>query len=119
VGTEDAGIGQRLEDVIDAVDFVSPLIYPSHFSAGSLGYDIPNDHPYDIILMSVQNGAQRIPHDAAKIRPWLQDFTLGEGIPYGDIEVQKQIQASNEAGTSGWMLWNVANAYHMGALRPQ
>jgi hypothetical protein len=108
----DAGIGQRLEVVIDAVDFVCPMIYSSHFLAGSLGFDIPNDHPYDVILLSVQNGAQRIPHDAAKIRPWLQDFTLGEGIPYGDIEVQKQIQASDEAGTSGWMLWNAANAYH-------
>jgi hypothetical protein len=117
--TGDAGSGQRLEDVIHEVDFVCPMIYPSHFSAGSLGFDIPNDHPYDVILMSVQNSAQRIPHDAAKIRPWLQDFTLGEAIPYGDIEVQKQIQASDEAGTSGWMLWNAANAYHAGALRPQ
>ncbi len=117
--TGDAGIGQRLEDVIDAVDFVSPMVYPSHFSAGALGFDIPNNHPYEVILMSMQQGSERIPKDVAKIRPWLQDFTLGDGIEYGDTEVQKQIQAADDAGTSGWLLWNAANVYHEGALRPE
>ncbi len=117
--TGDSGIGQHLEDVIGAVDFVCPMVYPSHFSAGSLGFDIPNNHPYEVILTSIQEGAKRVPHDTAKIRPWLQDFTLGDGIAYGDTEVQKQIQASDDAGTSGWMLWNAANVYHNGALRPQ
>lgn len=117
--TGDGGIGQHLEDVIDAVDFVCPMVYPSHFSAGSMGFDIPNDHPYEVILQSMQQGAKRVPHDVAKLRPWLQDFTLGDGIAYGDTEVQKQIQASDDAGTSGWMLWNAANVYHTGALRSQ
>lgn len=117
--TGDAGIGQNLEAVIDVVDFVCPMVYPSHFSSGSLGFDIPNNHPYEVILMSMQEGSKRIPQDVAKLRPWLQDFTLGEGIEYGDTEVQKQIQASDDAGTSGWMLWNAANVYHEGALRPQ
>jgi hypothetical protein len=117
--TEDSGIGQHLEDVIGAVDFVCPMVYPSHFSNGSQGFDIPNNHPYEVILTSMQEGAKRVPHDTAKIRPWLQDFTLGDGIAYGDAEVQKQIKASDDAGTGGWMLWNAANVYHDGALRPQ
>lgn len=118
-GTGDAGIGQRLEDVIDVVDFICPMVYPSHFSAGSMGFDIPNNHPYEVILQSMQQGAERVPEDIAKIRPWLQDFSLGEGITYGDTEVQKQIQASDDTNTGGWMLWNAANIYHEGALKPQ
>jgi hypothetical protein len=116
---QDSGIGQQLEDVANAVDYVCPMVYPSHFSTGSLGFDIPNDHPYEVILQSMQQGTQRIPQYVAKLRPWLQDFSLGAGIQYGDDEVRKQIQASDDFGTSGWMLWNAANVYHEGALNPQ
>ena len=36
---------------------------------------------------------------------------------HGDAEVRAQIKASEDFGSSGWMLWNAAVVYHEGALR--
>jgi hypothetical protein len=49
-----------------------------------------------------------------KLRPWLQDFDLGREYSAEDVRVQ--IQASDEADTSGWMLWNAANEFTEEAL---
>ncbi len=114
--TADGGIGQNLETVAQHLDYVCPMVYPSHFYSGSMGFDIPNDHPYEVILWSLQNGDKRIPQYKAKLRPWLQDFSLGEGIAYGPTEVKRQIDAANDFGASGWMLWNASNEYHTSAL---
>ena len=38
----DGGIGQNLETIIENVDFLSPMVYPSHYSKGSFGYQNPN-----------------------------------------------------------------------------
>ena len=34
----DNGIGQYLETIVNTVDFISPMVYPSHYSRGSFGY---------------------------------------------------------------------------------
>jgi hypothetical protein len=116
--TGDGQIGQNLETMVKYLDYICPMIYPSHFADGSMGFDNPNDHPYEVILWSLQNGEERIPEQKAKLRPWLQDFSLGDGIAYGPNEVKRQIDATNDAGLTGWMLWNAANAYHTTALGP-
>ncbi|HET7034775.1 MAG TPA: putative glycoside hydrolase [Thermomicrobiaceae bacterium] len=117
--TDDSDIGQNLEAVAPYLDYICPMVYPSHFYAGSMGFDIPNDHPYEVVLWSLQAGEKRVPEDKNKLRPWLQDFSLGEGISYGPGEVRKQIDAANDFGATGWMLWNAANVYHDTALKPQ
>ncbi len=114
--TGDGQIGQNLETVAQHLDYICPMLYPSHFYAGSMGFDIPNDHPYEVVLWSLQNAEKRLPQDQAKFRPWLQDFSLGQGIAYGPTEVKRQIDASHDAGTSGWMLWNAGNEYHTSEL---
>lgn len=114
----DSGIGQVLEVVAEHVDYICPMIYPSHFYPGSMGFDIPNDHPYEVILWSLQNGMERIPQHTRKLRPWLQDFSYGPGIAYGPDEVRAQIRAVEDAGLDSWMLWNADNVYHEEALRP-
>jgi hypothetical protein len=115
----DNGIGQQLERIAPVVDYICPMIYPSHFYRGSLGYDLPNDHPYEVILESLQNGGARIAGAQAKFRPWLQDFTYGPGIDYGPNEVRAQIKATYDFGATGWMLWNAHAAYTEGGLLPQ
>jgi len=115
----DSGIGQHLETVVEHVDYVCPMLYPSHFWAGSLGFAIPNDHPYEVMRWSLENGLERVPAAARKkFRPWLQDFSYGPGKPYGDEEVRAQIRAVYDAGLDSWMLWNADSVYHAGALEP-
>ena len=112
----DAGIGQNVGAIAPLVDVVSPMIYPSHFYPGELGFDIPNNYPYEVVLWSLRNGAERVPESAYKIRPWLQDFSYGEGIEYGDAEVAEQIRAAEEVGGNGWMLWNPGSTYNTGGI---
>jgi hypothetical protein len=112
----DSGIGQNLEVIAERVDYICPMVYPSHFYPGSMGFEIPNDHPYEVILWSLQNGLERIPQHARKLRPWLQDFSYGRGIEYGPDEVRAQIRAVADAGLDSWMLWNADSLYHEQAL---
>jgi hypothetical protein len=116
---DDNGIGQQLETLAPYLDYICPMVYPSHFAPGSMGFDIPNDHPYDVILQSLQRGGGRIENAQLKFRPWLQDFTFGTGIDYGPNEVRAQIQATYDFGGSSWMLWNASNDFTEGALQPQ
>ena len=116
--TGDGQIGQNLESMVKYLDYICPTLYPSEFSDGSMGFAIPNDHPYEVILWSLQNAEQRIPEQQGKLRPWLQDFSLGDGIAYGPDEVKRQIDATNAAGLTGWMIWNPENVYHATALGP-
>lgn len=115
----DNGIGQQLEDLAPAVDYLSPMIYPSHFALGSIGFDVPNDHPYEVILESLKRGGARVANAKRILRPWLQDFSYGKGIAYGSKEVRAQIQATTDYGASGWLLWNANNDFTESALLPQ
>ena len=63
----------------------------------------------------MNSAAGKVPGQELKIRPWIQDFTMGDP-PYGVSEVQAQIDASREAGASGWMLWNPDSSFTAGAL---
>ncbi len=112
----DGGIGQQLELIEPYVDVICPMIYPSHFHPGAMGLDIPNNYPYEVILWSLQSGAERIGDKSHKLRPWLQDFSYGEGIEYGTAELRAQIEASNDFGAPGWLVWNAANVYSTDAF---
>ena len=113
---DDQGIGQRFADFTQVVDYICPMVYPSHFTAGPLGMDNPpNEEPYDTVLITMNSAAEKVPGQVLKIRPWIQDFTMGDP-PYGVTEVQAQIDAASEGGASGWMLWNPDSSFTEGAL---
>ena len=52
-----------------------------------------------------------------KLRPWLQDFTLG-APKYGEAQVRAQMQGAYDAGVMEWVLWNPGSNYTVGALEP-
>ncbi|MER3486641.1 MAG: hypothetical protein C4345_12415, partial [Chloroflexota bacterium] len=115
---DDQGIGQRLVDIAPVVDYVCPMIYPSHFNASSI--DVggePNDYPYETITLSLSLAKQKMPGMERKLRPWLQDFNQPPFRDYTPDDVRAQIRASEEQGASGWMLWNANNVYTEEALR--
>jgi hypothetical protein len=113
----DSSLGQVLEDVAALVDYVSPMIYPSHYGPGHFGLANPNAAPYATVKGALSDALKRLgPEGAAQLRPWLQDFTLGSP-PYGAAEVLDQIRATHELGIKGWLLWNPHNRYNTAALR--
>jgi len=110
---DDLGIGQNFIKMADYVDYLSPMVYPSHFPNGSIAVDgHPNDFPYETIDVSMRAGKRKLGGSALQIRPWLQDFSFFDLMPYGDAEVRAQIEAAEKVGTSGWMLWDPNNQFH-------
>ena len=115
--TNDYNIGQRLLDVYPIADFVSPMVYPSHYPSGFEGYANPALYPYEIVKRSLDRGAEMLETELAipksesrkKFRPWLQAFDMG--AVYDDARVREQIRAARDAGASGWILWNARNVY--------
>lgn len=119
-------VGQVYTEMAKHLDYICPMIYPSHYGPGNFGLEHPDTMPYETVLEALKK-SQAVMDQAAEadghvssqaiVRPWLQDFTasyLGEGnyIPYGYNEVQRQIQAVKDAGYDEWMLWSAANRYH-------
>jgi len=115
---DDLGIGQNFVKLAEHVDYLSPMVYPSHFPEGSIEVDgHPNSYPYETVEISMSSAAAKLPGQVFKVRPWLQDFTFFDLPPeYGDEEVRAQIDAAEDVGTSGWMLWDPNNVYRDGAL---
>ncbi|MEK7198022.1 MAG: putative glycoside hydrolase [Patescibacteria group bacterium] len=131
----DLGVGQKFTDLYDYFDYVSPMIYPSHYISGNFGFDNPADYPYEVVLMTIEKGKKQLWEKSIaeigtstpvivnpifekrlkKLRPWLQDFNIG--AVYDSEMIRKEIQAVYDSGlTSGWLLWNPRNVYTEEAL---
>lgn len=118
---DDQGIGQTLQDLTPLVDYVSLMIYPSHYERGNIPVDgHPNDFPAETVTYTLQRSQEIMPGTIKKMRPWLQDFDYPlEGYtPYGPDRVRAQIDAAEAMGVSGWILWNAAGQFQEEALKP-
>ncbi len=105
--------GQYPADIFSYADFISPMVYPSHYAPGFLKYKNPALYPSEVVGESLA----RAPADfgvtadeaARKIRPWLQNFDLG--AVYTAEKIEAQIKAARDNHSSGWLLWNARNVY--------
>lgn len=112
-------VGQDYAALCKSLDYINPMIYPSHYSQGSFRIAYPDLNPYGIILGAMeasQDVIRTIPREErkAKIRPWLQDFTATWVKPhqaYTGKQIREQIQGVYDAGLSEWILWNAAGNY--------
>lgn len=132
---DDLGIGQIIEDAFLYFDYISPMVYPSHYAPGFLNYGNPAAHPYEVVHYSLlyaearrhrfarllealpagPDGARPIDR-VAKLRPWLQAFDMG--APYPPDVIRREMDATYDAGlTSGWYLWNPSSRYHPTTFR--
>lgn len=133
---DDLGIGQILEYALLNFDYVSPMVYPSHYPNGFNGWPNPNKVPYEIVKFSMDSAVSKVNFLYAEIstttasstpdkkmmqrvnplqlRPWLQDNDYP--VHYTSQMVRTQIQATYDAGLTSWMLWDPANTYTREAL---
>jgi len=120
---DDMSIGQYWEAISNVVDYICPMMYPSHYASGFAGLAVPDADPYKTIRQSVSDAVRRnkrVPNPAI-IRPWIQDFTafwIKGHIPYGSKEVEDQIRALRELGIDEYLVWNPRNVYSRIALSP-
>ena len=117
--------GQYWPAISAAVDAISGMPYPDHYSAQ--GDYKPWEHPYDTVHMFGAAAAQRQAETAspAAVRTWIQAYNaLWEPYnTYGEAEVAAEVKALRDTGcTGGFMTWNGGsdiNKYRsiIGALR--
>jgi hypothetical protein len=106
--SNDQGIGQRPEELSAQLDALSPMVYPSHYSDGWLGYADPNEHPYDVTADALDDSLRRI-EPGRQLRPWLQSFW------WTPQQIRRSIQAAEDRGV-GWMLWNIESDYSRSSI---
>ncbi|MDF1880454.1 putative glycoside hydrolase [Sulfurimonas sp. MAG313] len=115
----DTNIGHTIKSLSTHTDYISPMLYPSGFGAGMLGYKNPTDHNYEIINKSIKEGLKRADINALRFRPWLQSFK-DYGFDrkfYRSKEVSEQIKGAEQALCSGWMLWNPSSRFSSKGLQ--
>lgn len=108
-------IGQRLEDAVGKVHYISPMMYPSHYPKGHLGLENPAAHPAIVIDNGMKNGIPYVASSTTKIRPWIQAFNLG--AVYDASKIRAQIDAVEKYPNAGWLLWNASNRYTEAGLK--
>lgn len=113
-------VGQIYGDMAANLDYICPMIYPSHYSDGNFGLEHPDMQPYETIMAALAGSKEDLAMSEgdeaqlAAVRPWLQDFTasyLQYHIKYGPDQIRQQIQAVYDAGYDEWILWNASCRY--------
>lgn len=131
---DDMGIGQEWVRIARSIDFISPMVYPSHYGKGMYGIVHPNEEPYKVVRRAMRDAKEKnkqlvmkwresLTVDAqghmvetdesvqriAEIRPWLQSFTATWIKPYRKYatdQIRQQIKAVKEEGVESYLLWN-------------
>lgn len=114
----DIEIGQRIDAMAPFIDYMSPMLYPSGFHNGIPNHKNPVIANYEIVKQSLDKALLKSKGSTLAYRPWLQafrDYAFDRRI-YGDKEIREQIQASDDFGSNGWILWNPRNVYTKAGL---
>ena len=114
--SDDMALGQFWEAVSSEVDYVSPMMYPSHYGKGVYGLAVPDANPYKTIYSSTKDSINRNNNidSPAIIRPWIQAFTatwVKGHINYGPNEIKDQVKAMKDLGVDEYILWSPTNRY--------
>lgn len=110
-------IAQDVPALARVVDYIAPMIYPSHWGRGSYGVEHPDAQPYDIVRESLRDFQEQTEGTGARLVPWLQDFSLG--VEYGPEEVRAQIEAARDLGIDEWIMWDALVTYTTDGYEPE
>jgi len=109
-------IGQTWRKIANHVDYICPMIYPSHYGPGLYGFQVPDQHPYEIVRLSLSEAIERnaAQKDPGIIRPWIQGFNapwVKGHINYDARTIATQLVACMELGIDEYIIWNASNIY--------
>lgn len=112
-------VGQDYVEMSKHLDYICPMIYPSHYADGSYEIEYPDLEPYRLILASLNKSKEVLSEiedgeHVAIVRPWLQDFTapwISNYQKYGPKQIREQVEGVYDSGYEEWILWNGSNKY--------
>ncbi len=97
-------IGQSLDDMAPYLDFISPMVYPSHYFE-----QVYRDDPYRTVQDALISGSSRVD---ASFRPFLQAFD--RHVPNNmslETYINEQVRAAQDHGADGYLFWHPACEY--------
>ena len=109
-------VGQNFVEMSRYLDYICPMVYPSHYANGWAGIAKPNSSPYELVNSEMNVAKNKLAilraqqSTYAEVRPWLQAFKWGKES-YDGPTVRKQVDATYDAGFSSWFLWNSSGKY--------
>ena len=121
--TDQEIVGQDYAAMAASLDYICPMVYPSHYYSGAYGIAVPDADPYATIYAAASSSARKleaVPREKrAHVRLWLQSFTASwvpGHIGYGPRQIREQIRGAYDAGYEEWILWNAAVNYQADSL---
>ncbi len=121
--TDQQIVGQDYVKMAEHLDYICPMVYPSHYRNGSYGIAVPDADPYKTINEACSASVQELvtlpEENRARVRTWLQSFTASwvpGHISYGPQQIRAQIKGAYDAGYDEWILWNAAVKYQRDSL---
>jgi hypothetical protein len=117
-------VGQNYAELAKILDYICPMLYPSHYADGSMGLDHPDLYPYETVYGALRLSNEKLAGipagvQVAGVRPWLQDFTMTSlryHLDYGAAERELQLRAVYDAGLNEWLLWDAGIRYDDGGI---
>jgi hypothetical protein len=107
------GLGQDPVLLARECEAIAPMLYPSHYPKGFMGFEEPGDHP-ELVRVGVRKLIALIrrgrPRPTAVVRPWIQGMSF-HSPSFGPQYIAEEVNHAKQAGAAGWMLWNPTQDY--------
>ena len=107
--TRPTQIAQDIEAMVHHVDYVAPMLYPTHWGPGEYDVANPVQQPYDIIYRSLEEFLELAEASGrARVVPWLEDsnYPVSLGVSDRGQYVREQIRAAGNRDVNEWIMWD-------------
>ncbi len=104
------GEGQNIENMGKYVDYVCPMLYPSHFSPYDFAEYGEPVRSYLLYYESIIRARKRLKNTGAKVVAYIQGFNYKTPFFTPDY-IFYQILGALDAGSKGFFIWNAAGNY--------
>ena len=109
-------IAQDVPGLSEHLDYVAPMIYPSHWGPGEYDVDDPNREPYDIITATLDIWKEGVEGTRSRIVPWLEDTNYRAWDR--KEQVREQIRAARDQDIHEFIMWDPNVDYTVEAYDP-
>jgi len=102
-------IGQDVAALKHHLDYVAPMIYPSHWGPGEYGVADPNRQPQAIVKATLNVWLNATDGARARVIPWLEDTSYrAYDRPF---HVREQHRGTYAVGISEWLMWDAGSRF--------
>ena len=102
-------LGQDIGKLAPNAEALMPMVYPSHYGKGYMGWAEPGNHP-EIIAIGTKAAIAREKGASAVIRPWLQAFNY-KSPDYSPKYLAQETVEAQRGGGVGYAMWNPGGWY--------